>query len=66
MSIGYGCFGATRTTADSQPPTSSRTFAQPMECLADLLEIGLIAEAHDFAQALNARAKVRRDEIGPT
>jgi hypothetical protein len=37
-----------------------------MECLADLLEIGLIAEAHDFAQALNARAKVRRDEIGPT
>lgn len=27
--------------------------ASPLECLADLLEIGLMAEAHDFAQHLN-------------
>ncbi|MES2957563.1 MAG: hypothetical protein V4792_05205 [Pseudomonadota bacterium] len=34
--------------------------APPLECLADLLEIGLSAEARDFALALNLRAKSRR------
>jgi len=38
-------------------PSASRTpgvdQASPLECLADLLEIGLTAEAHDFAQHLN-------------
>jgi hypothetical protein len=38
-------------------PSASRTpgvgQASPLECLADLLEIGLMAEAHDFTQHLN-------------
>lgn len=38
-------------------PSASRTLgvgqAWPLECLADLLDIGLMAEAHDFAQHLN-------------
>jgi hypothetical protein len=38
-------------------PWASRTpgvgHALPLECLADLLEIGLMAEAHDFTQHLN-------------
>lgn len=37
--------------------------ASPLECLADLLDIGFMAEAHEFAEHLNAGA-VKGDE-GP-
>jgi hypothetical protein len=46
--------------------TEAGRVAPPLECLADLLEIGLTAEARDFALALNSRAKARRSEAGPT
>ena len=36
--------------------------APPLDCLADLLEIGLASEARDFAFALNSQAKSRRNE----
>ncbi|MEZ5647106.1 MAG: hypothetical protein R3E99_18465 [Burkholderiaceae bacterium] len=40
-----------RTSSASQTP--GLNLASPLECLADLLDIGLMAEAYDFAQHLN-------------
>lgn len=48
------------------PTTEAGRVAPPLECLADLLEIGLTAEARDFALALNSRAKAKHSEVGPT
>jgi hypothetical protein len=48
------------------PSTKAGRVAPPLECLADLLEIGLTAEARDFALALNSRAKARRSQVGTT
>jgi hypothetical protein len=41
--------------------TASGRVAPPLDCLADLWEIGLAAEAQDFALALNRRAKSKRE-----
>lgn len=43
-----------RFQSASQAPGVSQ--ASPLECLADLLDIGLVAEAQDFAQHLNRTA----------
>lgn len=42
--------------------TETGRAASPLDCLADLLEIGLTAEARDFARALNHRAKSKSTE----
>lgn len=39
--------------------------APPLDCLADLLEIGLASEARDFAFALNRQAQSTRNEEYP-
>jgi hypothetical protein len=36
--------------------------APPLECLADLLEIGLVSEARNFLAVLNLRADFKRDQ----
>ena len=42
--------------------SSEGRFAPPLDCLADLLEVGLAVEARDFAFALNQRAKSKHKE----
>lgn len=42
-----------RIRSPSASQVSGVDQASPLECLADLLDIGLTAEAHDFAQHLN-------------
>lgn len=42
--------------------SSAGRVAPPLDCMSDLLDMGLSAEARDFAYALNRRAKSKREE----
>lgn len=46
-------------TMEFETDVFGRRVATPLDCLADLLEMGLVSEARDFAFALNRRAKRR-------
>jgi len=41
---------------------TGRLVASPFDCLTDLLEMGLVSEARDFAHNLNRRAARMRDQ----
>lgn len=44
-------------TMECETDVVGRRIATPLDCLADLLEMGLVSEGRDFARTLNRRAK---------